>query len=924
MKGELSTNQQEFVRRMAEDGPELKRRGFEILQGRDDLEQYFDALSASGLFAGSEDPKPEKVARGWRFENWAALGYLKALAKKVASHPELLPLGTRVVEIIRGLETAPARSGESLRNHFSLMTAIEILAELPAGVTTRDDAAMVGRWVQETSGLEADASDWLQVLLNEPVQNAKALTLFEALIRLPRDRDGRESAYWIKELLSKRAKDIGRSLVPALDLLRVRITELVEEKSDRFASLYLRPAIEDHPQNKHRAELEGALIAGLRDGLLAWLDTDSAKGAAYVKGMFIDPNVILRRIALHCVDERFALFNDFVPEKLDGELFTLTYRHELHRLLSHHFAKLTEPTRARVLEIIRAIQDDDELHARYERARWLSACVGQGVASADQLMDETLRANPPIKVPEHPDFDLYSESWSGPGPSPYTVEEILGWSDADLLSNLMGFVEKNLWRGPTKRSLVDTLAEAIKQRPEHFLMLGPTLRQLPWAYRYAVLSAFTDLAQKDNEGTVPAPWWASAWRSLIELVEAWICDADLMRAPEDASEAVTTPTQAWIPSAVARFLEAGFKKDDRGVPQELAGRARSILERLLDVLPIDQKTDLKDALTFAINTPRGHLLEALLRMTLKEARLQEKAQGSHAAAWSRLEGKLDEQVHLAKGKNFEFSAIAGAHLPQLYWLSREWVEANIHSLIPLTAYPNNAAAFLNGLSYINVHRELYLMLNGAGLVDHLIHNLPSDEQARERFLHAVALAYIWGDEEIDGDHIGCLIQEGREQDLADFFGLFRQVFAQLDEDQKARVRVLVIHVQGLLVDGRDAPADLLSVLVGLTIFLDKLADPQADFLAKALPRLPDHSYPALSLTPELIRLLDSNPKGATAVALELARTKYFYDHNGHFKKFITALHSRGHIADALSLLEELRLHGDFRNLAAELDKRVGA
>lgn len=926
MANELKSHEQEFVRRMLEEGPELKRRGFEILQARENPERYFDALLAKGLFEPSEDPTPEKVGRGWRFENWAAAGYLKALAKRVAGdYPRLKDIGQKILGIIRALSATPNEPDGVPRNFFTQMAMVELLTQLPQELSSPNDAATVGTWLKNSGGLASYVCDWLGAVLDCPNQSDKALALLDALTRTT-DEEGNSDGniYWIKEILTKRGKDLGRTLErPALDLLKKRIVEVMSEGADALASLFTRPAIEDHPQNAYRPEFEGALVVALRDGLLGWIDADTDEATAYVRSLFSDPAPIVRRIALHSIDERFDLLGALFEEHIAPELFTVAYRHELHRLLSHHFSKLAVDKRTRILEIIAAIevpQDEKGMYSRYERARWLSACVGQGVPEAEQLMSKTRTAHPQIEVPEHPDFDTYSESWSGSGPSPYSLQDVFSWNGDELLIKLRGFVETDRWKGPTRRSLSDTFAEAIRQKPTQFISLAATLRELPWTYRYSVLNAFNDLSRKENETTSPEQaWWPDAWAMLTFLAEAWVADADLVRSDKESGEMFATPDQNWVPGALARLIEEGTKKDDRGIPVGLLGRARAILNRLLEILPPEDRTGWKDALTFAINSARGRVLEALIRMTLKEARAEDKASGTHAAAWARLEPTIETEAQDAHDAKYEFSALAGVYLPQLYYLSPKWIEDHLRQLIPLREHRKNADAFLKGLSHVQLHRALYQLLNKERLVTEILDALPDDTSSRERFLHGIALAYLWGDEPLDGVHVPTLMSVGREADLADFLDLFRRVTTQLDDAQKTRVRALVLHVQRAQGDCKSTPVRLLAVLVGLTTYVDELGEQEVAFLINAL-RLTESSHYDIFLNKELNRLLDSNPKGVAAIADQVLKRPHFHDYQDEFKKLIRTLHAKGFVPEAMSLLNELRWNTEFRKLATDLER----
>ena len=116
--------------------------------------------------------------------------------------------------------------------------------------------------------------------------------------------------------------------------------------------------------------------------------------------------------------------------------------------------------------------EDREQWLKRDQRKWLSAIVGKGYEPADQWYTE-LESDPDIGVLlDHPSFNSYIESWSGPGPSPYTLQEILGFATkGTLIAGLNNFQEENAWLGPTIRALVDELVETVKANSSFFLTI---------------------------------------------------------------------------------------------------------------------------------------------------------------------------------------------------------------------------------------------------------------------------------------------------------------------------------------------------------------------------------------------------------------------------------------------------------------------
>ena len=75
------------------------------------------------------------------------------------------------------------------------------------------------------------------------------------------------------------------------------------------------------------------------------------------------------------------------------------------------------------------------------------------------------------------------------------------------------------------------------------------------------------------------------------------------------------------------------------------------------------------------------------------AELSDKADKSHTEPWKELEPLFDAQLEQCSDSNFEFSAIAGAYIANLHYMSPEWVHANLKAIFPIEFPANCLAAF---------------------------------------------------------------------------------------------------------------------------------------------------------------------------------------------------------------------------------------
>jgi hypothetical protein len=90
---------------------------------------------------------------------------------------------------------------------------------------------------------------------------------------------------------------------------------------------------------------------------------------------------------------------------------------------------------------------------------------------------------------------------------------------------------------------------------------------------------------------------------------------------------------------------------------------------------------------------------ALVNYSLRQARLSDKRENNHEVFWDRIQPVFDRELGQCRGINFEFSALAGRFLPNLFYLSKEWVRTNTDLIFSLS-YEANWRCAMQGHAYV--------------------------------------------------------------------------------------------------------------------------------------------------------------------------------------------------------------------------------
>jgi hypothetical protein len=677
----LSSKQEAFIKLMKK-GEDYERRGFELLLQRSNFSAFFDALADEGLFDPSRNSGPVEADKPgyYRVPYWPPLPYLEALAR-LAGEKADVALAEKVMGVVRNVSQWHGGDGKPRDNHSTWQSFAKILGLLPSSAVSEADIDLApiwltGRFDRWMAG-HALASGALRNFLasDDPGDWAKACRVLyhcTAVVFVDKgsgtERTTTEAQtvledYWLRELINATAAEFGKKAgKDAADIFLARVTDVFAHAMGGRDTWLFRPAIEEHDQNYESRGPYNRFVEGLRDTVIAWLDADTDAARPYTESLLGSGAEIVERIAIHILDQRFEALRDLVPIAISPARFDAGHRHELHLFLEHHFRQLTEDEKAGVLAIIRDLPlpdrgDDSERIRLGIQQNWLTPIAGQGYEPAETWLAELNEALGTSAMFARPNFNSYHEMRWGFGPTPHEVQELLAFAQVGtIVDRLNEFTPSNSWDGPSKRSLSDTIIDAVGTAPDAFLDQLPQFLGAKPEYQYAIIAGFKKLWDAWNGKQAGIPW-DRIWPKLIDFFEAILTNEEFWKG-EVAPEPVLSPTRDWIPPVIAEFLRAGTRSDDKAYAPELLARTLPLVAILLNKSEPQAEPRDGDALDGAINTTKGKAIEALLDHALRLCRLSDKTKESHAKAWRELEPLFDAELAQCRDGNFEFSALA--------------------------------------------------------------------------------------------------------------------------------------------------------------------------------------------------------------------------------------------------------------------------
>ena len=828
--------------------------------------KWLSHLYASGFFTFNPAPvESEKNGGFYSIPLWAAVIYLEKIAESLGKKDK-----ERMLDIIRkvSMPVPPAVKQDNWRTWQSF---VKILSKFLLEDILNDDIEMIAVWLDskfDTSMVVIEIGKTLLPNLLEKAKTDDDVNKIARIIQIVLDsakierRHGMMS-HALQTIFKKNSDLLGGKCGPAiLDILQNKIESFIEEKDDAYCYIW-RPAIEDSEQNVASDEYRHILIAGFRDVYIKFASSHNAESV--LKLSYESTKKIIQRTALFVIGQMFdkykKLAEDILTKNAKKIFLESNYHHEIYLLISKHFMSLSTDVQSLLIDAITGLagdwkddSDKDRLNCMLRR-RWLYAIKQSGYKISNELEDKYFKDV--VYKPDHPEFLSYIGPVSWGDESLFSSAELLSKGGADeIITFLNNFEGKNRFGETAIREAGQSLKEAIKNKQELFETHLLKFKKLKYEYWYYVLQAFEEIIQDKK---------SINWEKVLEYCNEVILSEILWDGIEKKSDYPLEPKKDWIPAVVSDLLRKGLQEDSIIFTETQYSLIDKIVRILIDKQSSTASGDDKDALSEAINTTKGHVLECLKSYVLRRyrdlERLPDKGAKEKESFWKTVEPLFDHEVKQTAHGNFEFSSIAGACLPNLYYLSKAWLVNNINNIFP--ADDKHWRCAMQGYSYVNtVYEVIYDLLKNNGHLKRALDIEFSNEQTRKRIVENISISYIRGKEAINNNAslFDIVLRQWRKDDLEDIVSLFwSHRDAELDCEQKGRIfdfwRYCFVHIKG----HEDEYKEILSDLNLLAVFFDKLQGEQKEWIQQSILYVEDRYHSAFLLE-YLDKLADANPK----------------------------------------------------------------
>ena len=562
---------------------------------------------------------------------------------------------------------------------------------------------------------------------------------------------------------------------------------------------------------------------------------------------------LFRRFALFLIDKNWEDYSSLWPEFIQDfpdMLSNSNYESELYYLLKNHVADFDKDTKQKLKELIDDIPDyyrkEGEKHEAYWKYRWLSPLKDDNFFT-DLYKQYKQKAKPQDDKLYEPRSLIEGGMREVVHKTPLTKEEILAMNNVELIKYLDQFEGSDMWGSfegkPDKRGLADTLQEAVKEKPEKFTDEMDLFENCPYLYVNSILSGLKDVW--NSKRTI-------AWESILDFCKKYVTrDTFLQEAKETQGEDSGNGKYIWVVETIANLIEDGSRKDDWAFEDRYFDKVYEIFDKFLPLLRSDKaKNKERDAITYALNTTLGRVIEPIVIFSLHVARVKTKKGEDREKDW----GKNRYERFFEKG--IESYIWMGRFLPNMKYLDDEWTKAKIKDMNSRGADDSQWQCFMEGYLFgTYVYDDIYDMM--VKNYNKTIENMVLDEESDKKLVQHITIGYLRGKEllqEYNADGTKSLFWEmlmeidtqekrGRWLEVVRFFWSItgrthRRNKEEISKDFKTRIidfwRWSHKNREGIVQPKlKDDYPLYLSHLADLTILLDNIDDEAYDWLMQS-------------------------------------------------------------------------------------------
>ncbi|MCY3627111.1 MAG: SIR2 family protein [Gammaproteobacteria bacterium] len=773
---EQSKDDKRDVLQRIQDRPELVPVFFQLVKGV----EWFDALDEQTFFSVENNPKPENSEDDEYVlvPYWEILDYLEKTSVELKD-PKNSDYAKKFLDLI--LRVTRFARDENFSNYRTWWKFTYIISNIPSKLVSHKDLELIDYWLDDPYDThlvcELIGSQWVRSLLADTDECSHDLAIRLILlifkVKLPDQYKSafdpcsvqiRVDVHLGQRITNLICKPLGHTV--GLKFLRtfdVQLKSILSHVGESSSHMW-RPAIEEHKQNSRRLKPIDLIMDIFRDTLDAFIATNSEEAIDYMSQIFESDYTVIKRIAIHVINQNFRICRQFIDTLLDPSFWTPNFKHELWILINQHYSSFSKEQRESVLNVITQMKTEEESLdveiVAYRQAEWLTAIKDFGPDEREfySRCVETAQSEP-----KHPSFTNFIESGKVEPKSPISVAQLASMETSDLIEYLMNFGDEDESFFESKiEGLFQAFRQVIKSSPLSFSQKLDSFDKLDLRYVYQIIEAFREIWGEEKSLR-----WTEIWNYLLSFCQRLVSEKEFWKEIDYSGWDPRIPNRNWVVGSIAKLIEAGAR-DDENFDHQFVDKSQGIVVTLLQHQE-PETLDINDDSYFdAINSTRGKCVHALINLTLRKCREADKTNNKdHSSAWKQDEYLFNQELELRSTRSYEVPSLFAGCLPQFMYMSSDWTLGILDDLFSSTD-PKWWRCAMEGYAYVSsVYDGIYTHLKDNG---HLIHALDEEyvyDPAKDRVIEHICVAYCYDIESLDDEDslISVLISRNIEDEM---------------------------------------------------------------------------------------------------------------------------------------------------------------
>jgi hypothetical protein len=319
--------------------------------------------------------------------------------------------------------------------------------------------------------------------------------------------------------------------------------------------------------------------------------------------------------------------------------------------------------------------------------------------------------------------------------SPLNTQEIKEKPNSDLVRYLQEYKGADSWHGtfegkPDREGLANALQVVVKENPKKFTDEMDLFYDTPYYYVHHIMRGLRDAWSANKE---------LDWEKILPFCQKFLQRPNFMEEAMKGQGRDSGKGQyVWFIEDVVNLIKIGVSPDKRAFEKEYFSQVWQIFYLIDTFLKEDpEKPPERDALTFALNTTLGKVIESFIYFSLRVAKIENQKPKN-----------FSEKYNQFFKKGVEAYVWFGRYLPNINYLDSEFAQEKIKELSKPDDFGINWQCFMEGyLKGSYVYDELYSSMRPNYIKT--IRNPILDDWANRRLAQHIAVWYLREKETID-------------------------------------------------------------------------------------------------------------------------------------------------------------------------------